>query len=50
MPSICMWLHHVEVDRTSIWRRLGVARNVNSVIGGMYLGITCGLTQPWGTL
>ena len=33
---------------TSIWCRLGLARNVNSVIGGMYLGIICGLTKPWG--
>ena len=39
---------------TSTWCRLSLARNVNSIIGGggggMYLGITCGLTQPWGIL
>ena len=25
---------------------MGLAGNVNSVIGGMYLGLTRGLTQP----
>ena len=43
--SVCaciMW----RCAHTSTWGRLGLARNVNLIIRGMYLGITCGLSQP----
>ena len=35
---------------TSTWCKLDLAGDVNSAVGGMYLGITCGLTQPLGIL
>ena len=45
MRSICMSLHCVGSVNTFTLCRLGLARNVNSVIGeGMCLRIICGLT------
>ena len=45
--STCIVYRYVH---TPTWCRLGLAGNVNSVIGGMYLGVTCVLIQPWGIL
>ena len=38
------------VYKASTWCELGLARNVNSTVGEIYLGITCGLIQPRGIL
>ena len=45
--SICMCLHHVEVRTHLLMVRAGSCRKCElRNWGGMYLGITCGLTQP----
>ena len=45
--SVCACIEWRRVY-TSTWYGLGLDRNGNCIIGGMYLGITCGLTQPGG--
>ena len=48
--STCMCLHHVEMCTYLYMVLAGSAGNVYSVIGGIYPGIICGLTQPCGML
>ena len=50
MRSVCICLHPVEVCTYLYMMWGGLAGNVNSVIEGIYLGISCGLTQPEGIL
>ena len=51
MWCICMRLHRAEVCTTPLHGASWVLpENTNSVIWEMYLGITCGLTQPRGIL
>ena len=46
-----VYSHHAEVCTTPLgWCGMGLAGKVNSMIGGVYLGITCGLIQPRGIL
>ena len=57
VPGDSLWSDSATGDSGSLGERGGgggvlfrCAGNVNSVIGRMYLGITCGLTQPQGIL
>ena len=51
MSSVYMYvLTSWRCVHTFTWCGLGLAGNVNSVIGGMYLGITCGLTHTQGIM
>ena len=48
--GICMGLHHVEVCTQLYIMQAGFCWKCRLRNWGMYLGISCGLTQPRGIL